>query len=81
MSALTGRIRYRTGWFGRIIVQVEYATREPHAGTEGRCTDWLWTGRKWRDARCQDMFDALYARLSTPADHPLHPAWPAKETL
>ncbi len=55
MINLTGRTRYRVGWFGRLIVQVEYATRQPHAGTEGRGTDWLWTGREWRDARCEDF--------------------------
>lgn len=52
---LTGRTRYRVGWFGKLVLQVEYATREAHPGTQGRGTDWKWTGRAWRDARCEDF--------------------------
>lgn len=54
-GALTGRHRHRAGWFGRLILQVEYATMEPHPGTEGRGTDWKPTGREWRDATVEDL--------------------------
>jgi hypothetical protein len=86
MNPLTGRTRYRAGWFGRLIIQVEYATREPHEGTEGRGTDWLWTGRCWRDARVEDISHINPPASPKPisehvsARHPLPPASPAKET-
>jgi len=55
MDRLTGRIRLRIGWFGRLVLQVEYKTLQPYPGTDGRSTDWLWTGADWRDAKVQDV--------------------------
>jgi hypothetical protein len=50
---LTGRTRYRIGWFGRLVVQVEYWTTLSVAGQilVRRHV------RHWRDARAEDMQD------------------------
>lgn len=52
MMRPTGSVRFRRGWFGKLILQVEEAGREP-----------LWiAGRidvlpsvRWRDARLEDI--------------------------
>ena len=54
-NPLTGGRRYRVGLFGRIILQVEYATLEPHPAPDRRSTDWKYTGRAWRDATVEDL--------------------------
>lgn len=54
MSKLTGRARYRHGWRGKLILQVEYETpflrperhQQPELG-EFEC--------RWRDAQIQDL--------------------------
>lgn len=49
----TGRIRHRLGWFGRLVLQIEY--------TENRCrydypddVEW-YTDTKWIDAKVEDL--------------------------
>lgn len=49
MSDLTGRRRYRRGWFGRLILQVEEKTT--WHDRFGDC----FIGTEWRDARVQDL--------------------------
>jgi len=47
---LTGRIRYRTSWNGKLILQVE-------ENWEDECmyNTTLNKGRKWRDAKIEDL--------------------------
>lgn len=53
MSALTGRTRYRRGWFGRLILQVEFSQRYVRdLNGSGYYDSGLIT--KWRDARVDD---------------------------
>jgi hypothetical protein len=68
--SLTGRTRYRTGWFGWIILQVEETALQAHEGTEGRGTDWLPTGRKWRDAKTEDFTESSVRPLFRDAPMP-----------
>ena len=77
-NPLTGRSRYRLGWFGKLVLQVEYATLQPHDA--GARTDWKWTGRAWRDARCEDLVceqrdDLVVGGRTSPTyqPHPLPP--------
>ncbi len=50
---LTGKTRYRPGWFGRLVLQVEYEYRCIPAGA--RCSHSnLITQTGWRDARVSD---------------------------
>jgi hypothetical protein len=51
---LTGRARYRHGWLGKLILQIEYEApvipsgrRQPLDGGEFEC--------RWRDARVEDL--------------------------
>lgn len=45
---LTGKFRFRTNWFGKLILQVEY-TYIDYVGDSS--TD----RRNWRDARVEDL--------------------------
>jgi hypothetical protein len=51
-TALTGRTRYRTGWFGRIVLQVE-EMREMYRDEGDRYT--MEQVPVWRDARMTDL--------------------------
>ena len=52
-SFLTGRVRVRTGWLGRLVLQVEVAT-EWRRGfqVDGEPYD---VSHAWRDARLEDL--------------------------
>lgn len=47
-SHLTGKFRFRTNWFGKLILQVEY-TYHDYAGDSST------ERRNWRDARVEDL--------------------------
>lgn len=49
----TGKQRYRLGWRGRLVLQVEVAERTGH--TDG--PNFVWTGQTaaWRDATVYDL--------------------------
>lgn len=58
----TGRTRYRVGWFGRLILQVEIIeTRIGRTGAHFHSMSWV-------DARCEDFcLDAeLFSRAPVP---------------
>lgn len=48
---LTGRTRHRVGWFGKLILQVEYW--EERWASDGFGSDELFVC--WRDARVEDV--------------------------
>jgi hypothetical protein len=50
---LTGRTRYRSGWFGRLILQVEFQYRCIPAGARCSLSNWV-TRNEWRDATTSD---------------------------
>ena len=55
---LTGRIRYRIGWRGKLVLQVEHSTGVlavdgPHTGKV--CGPYF----GWRDATIEDMQDPI----------------------
>lgn len=54
---LTGKTRYRLGWRGRLVLQVEYTERRAMAG--GWVVPKPYTVRCWRDATVEDL-QALY---------------------
>lgn len=45
---LTGKFRFRTNWFGKLILQVEYS----YTVTEGSSTT---TRTNWRDGAVEDL--------------------------
>lgn len=49
---LTGRRRLRAGWFGRLVLQVEFHWRGMPAGSRMLCHE-----IRWRDARVEDGLD------------------------
>lgn len=50
---ITGETRYRTGWFGKLILQVEENT----SGylSVGGCNPRRVNSTRWRDAKAQDL--------------------------
>jgi hypothetical protein len=58
MSNLTGRTRYRVGWFGQLVLQAEVL--DFRYRDEGETI--------WRDARCEDFnaFGELFAKAPVP---------------
>lgn len=52
---LTGRIRFRRGWFGKLILQIEYRgdmyAEEGFAQNDSTC---------WRDASITDLTETLW---------------------
>ena len=73
MSTLTGRTRYRTGWFGRLILQVEF--RYVVDPLNINLLRFIGPDLQWRDARRDDFepADAWILRALKQA-HPLPPA-------
>lgn len=47
-SHLTGKFRFRTNWFGKLILQVEYTYIDFVADSSTE-------RRNWRDARVEDL--------------------------
>lgn len=68
MDKLTGRVRYRTGWFGRIVPQVEVVVRQRnrHLPLPGSGKPSSHDVFQWRDARASDVL-----ALMIPWDRPL----------
>lgn len=63
MASLTGRTRYRAGWFGRLILQVEVdVTGSPWVS---QMDPGLHT--KWRDARVDDLARVASTQLTKEA--------------
>lgn len=51
---LTGQTRYRSGWRGKLILQVEYSCHHiKDLNGSGYYDDW--STRHWRDATIQDL--------------------------
>lgn len=61
----TGQRRYRTTWFGRLVLQIEVAER---TGSVNGGREVSWTGRnvRWRDA---DVFDLQVSAQHEQARH------------
>lgn len=58
---LTGKTRYRTGWFGRLILQVEEQIGRTDPMT---CeTDYF---PRWRDAKAEDLLSSGVALTCGP---------------
>lgn len=59
MSRLTGRTRYRVGWFGRLVLQVEQIRywQDDHGHVPSK---------SWRDARAADLLDTSLQPLPFP---------------
>ncbi|NOV15887.1 hypothetical protein E5S70_07275 [Ensifer adhaerens] len=54
--ALTGRYRYRLGWFGRLVLQVEQSYRAVDYGKRPQPgVDRTFEARRWRDATIEDI--------------------------
>jgi hypothetical protein len=54
---LTGKTQYRAGWFGQIILQVEYSYGCLPAGARPRADGSnIVTRYEWRDATVADVF-------------------------
>lgn len=72
MSALTGRTRYRVGWFGRLVLQVELYDFQP-------------LHLFWRDARCDDfnVMGDMFAKapIPSPGQKPAHVRMPLPKTV
>lgn len=54
---LTGRTRFRAGWFRRLVLQVQYLVAGPDPGT--------WTYH-WRDARAEDLGELTSLAFAQP---------------
>lgn len=81
VSALTGRTRYRVGWFGRLVLQVEVDL----SGSPWISRMDMGAYTKWRDARCAD-FNAmgdLFAKapIPFPGQKPAHVRKPLPKTV
>ena len=58
-ETLTGKVRHRSGWFGRLVLQVEVMGR-PYCQDGGGCFGPVYL--RWRDARTTDLEEAVRAR-------------------
>ena len=57
MKKVSGRIRYRRGWFGRVILEVEEWTLvDTVPNPQGSEPFLVWHG-SWRDGRMTDLED------------------------
>jgi hypothetical protein len=85
MSELTGATRYRTGWFGRLILQVEeryVAYYEGRPGFERRPDPNPIRNpvhaTKWRDASVSDFPMLEYLGAKARGENPPPPDWPVR---
>lgn len=69
---LTGATRYRDGWFGKLILQVEENYRVGHRGRPRAGGIEFSNLTRWRDAEPRDlrMIDWITNRPTTPPPNP-----------
>lgn len=67
---ITGRTRYRLGWRGKVVLQVQCWERQWTAGRWPGAAPWA---ERWRDATFRDVLDIAEGRV-TPERPPVQRA-------
>jgi hypothetical protein len=59
-KTLTGRVRGRRAWFGKVLMQVEVMAEELSLPREGQPRSVLSRHYEWRDATLDDFLERIY---------------------